>query len=277
MTRPQNDQPPRSGDEETMTAPRGPRCRVPSPRSPDDPEPLRFVTDLTGLLIAANTVEDVLDRVTVAAEHAIPGADLVSITVRGQDGSLCTPAETAHEATELDQQQYRHEEGPCLDAADPSGPAYVLSPDLAREDAWPAFTAAAVAHGYSSILSTALLTTREPAWYTGALNIYSRRVNGLGTDARDLAFLLATHASLALATARAQQSLDECGRKALQLREALETRTVIGQATGILMARRDLTAAEAFEVLNRTSQKHNVKLARLARLLADRPEIAARL
>jgi ANTAR domain len=244
---------------------------------PDSSEPPDLWPELAGLLIAAQTAEDVLDRVVLAARHAIPGADLVSITIREPDGNLRTPVETAPEATELDQAQYRQNSGPCVDAADPAGPAYVLSPDLSHETSWPSFTAAAIAHGYAAVLSTALLSAPEPSWFTGALNIYSRRAGGLDTDARDLAFLFATHASLALAGVRDRQDLAECREGAIELRKAIESRTVIGQATGILMARRGLTADEAFAVLSRTSQNHNIKLADLAGILTDRPDIAGRI
>jgi AmiR/NasT family two-component response regulator len=57
----------------------------------------------------------------------------------------------------------------------------------------------------------------------------------------------------------------------------VDSRTIIGQATGILMARRHLTAEQAFEVLRQTSQNRNIKLARLAVLLNDAPDIADRL
>ncbi|MER6799842.1 ANTAR domain-containing protein, partial [Amycolatopsis mediterranei] len=43
-----------------------------------------------------------------------------------------------------------------------------------------------------------------------------------------------------------------------------------GQAKGIIMARRGVSADAAFDVLRRTSQDLNVKLADLARTLAGR-------
>jgi AmiR/NasT family two-component response regulator len=46
---------------------------------------------------------------------------------------------------------------------------------------------------------------------------------------------------------------------------------------GILMARRELTADEAFQVLSRASQNHNVKVAQLAEILAQHPETADRI
>ncbi len=45
-----------------------------------------------------------------------------------------------------------------------------------------------------------------------------------------------------------------------QLQEAVEHRTVIGQALGILMERFDFDADEAFAYLSRCSQEQNRKL-----------------
>lgn len=238
------------------------------------PEILPALRELTKLLLAAETVEGVLRRVVATARYAIPGADLVSITIRHADGTLQTPTGTGPEAVDLDQAQYRTGKGPCVDAADPAGPAYALSNDLSRESAWPTFAAIATAHGYASVLSTALLSGPEPVPFTGALNIYSRDLDGFDDSARDLAFLLATHASLAVAIAHTGQTLADAENTVVNLRHALEGRTIIGQATGILMARRKLTADQAFKVLKLTSQNHNIKIAHLATLLTDEPDIA---
>ncbi len=53
------------------------------------------------------------------------------------------------------------------------------------------------------------------------------------------------------------------------LRAAVGSRDVIGQATGILMERHELTADQAFGVLARVSQELNRKLADVARELTD--------
>lgn len=238
---------------------------------------LGALEELTTLLLAAGTVEDVLRRVILTARHVIPGADLVSITIRHEDGSAETPIGTSREAAELDQAQYRAGNGPCVDAADPAGPAYALSNDLLGDTAWPHFAASATAHGYRSVLSTALLPAPETVRSTGALNVYSSQTKVFDDSARDVAFLLATHASLALALTHSRQSLAEAEDVAANLRQAVSSRTLIGQATGILMERRKLTADDAFQVLSRASQNRNVKLARLAALLTGEPGIADRI
>ncbi len=79
--------------------------------------------------------------------------------------------------------------------------------------------------------------------------------------------LLATHASLALASTRA---VTRGQLLADQLNRALDSRDAIGQAKGILMARRGINAEEAFDVLRRTSQDLNVRLRDLAVTLITR-------
>ena len=56
------------------------------------------------------------------------------------------------------------------------------------------------------------------------------------------------------------ESLEAATRQIENLETALERRTVIGQATGLVMERFGLTAEVAFEVLRRLSQEHNRKL-----------------
>jgi hypothetical protein len=118
------------------------------------------------------------------------------------------------------------------------------------------------------VLSTALVPDAVPPRLSGALNVYSREPGRFGDETTlDGALLLATHASLAVARTEAVRIAE---LREEQLRQALETRDVIGQAKGILMNRRGLSADEAFDLLCRTSQDLNVKLAELARTLATR-------
>lgn len=226
----------------------------------------RELAGLTRTLLDAETVAEALAHVALAAERLIPGTDLVSVSLKDRDGRLHTPIGTPPVAEELDRLQNEFGEGPCFDAARPTGPARVASEDLAREPAWPKFGPAAAAHGFTSVLSTALLPDPEdPASTRGALNLYSR--GQLGPDATDIALLLASHAALAVAHTHAV-TLAELERA--HLRRAIDSRDVIGQAKGILMARRRVSADEAFDILRRTSQDLNVKLADVAHTLATR-------
>lgn len=222
---------------------------------------------LTRALLDATTVAEVLEQVVVAAHRIVRGADLVSITLRSPDGAFHTPVETEALARELDQAQYDTGEGPCVDAARLNGPGHVRSDDLAHEPAWPRFGPTAAGRGLVAVLSTALLPDARPPRYSGALNIYARHPGALDGQAEDTALLLATHASLALA---GTQAVTYSQLKKQHLERALESRDVIGQAKGILMNRRGITAEEAFDLLRRTSQDLNVKLADVAATMADR-------
>jgi GAF domain-containing protein len=221
---------------------------------------------LTRSLLNATTVAEVLRNVVEATRRIVPGADLISITLRGPDGSFHTPIETGPIAADLDQVQYKTGEGPCVQAARLSGPGYARSDDLAIEPAWPTFGPAAASHGFRAVLATTL-PAAQPPHLSGALNIYSHRRHAFDDHARDLAVLLATHASLALATTHAFTIAE---LQQAQLQKAIDSRDVIGQAKGILMQRRGCTAEEAFDLLRHTSQDLNVKLAHLAHILAAR-------
>lgn len=88
----------------------------------------------------------------------------------------------------------------------------------------------------------------------GALNLYSTDLDGFGDDDYENGLALAAHVAVALAAAQEVESLNS----------AVASRTVIGQAEGILMERYDLQAEEAFAVLRRVSQDSNVKVAEIA-------------
>ncbi len=224
--------------------------------------------DLTRTLLDVTpTVGGVLRLVVGAASAIVPDADLVSVTLREPDGTFHTPVETDPVAVRLDQVQYDHGEGPCVESARPDGPAIGRSTDLANDPRWPSFGPAAAGYGYHSVLATALLPDARPSRRSGALNIYSSRPGAFDSQAVDLALLLATHASLALAHTDAVAAAE---LETAHLRRAVEGRDVIGQAKGILMQRRGITADEAFDVLRRASQDLNVKLADVARALATR-------
>jgi AmiR/NasT family two-component response regulator len=95
----------------------------------------------------------------------------------------------------------------------------------------------------------------------GALNAYASATDAFADDDRQIGLIIADHAALALDYARVR---DEAEREAGELRTALQSRDVIGQAKGILMERSGLDADEAFAVLRLLSQRRNVKLREVA-------------
>jgi len=78
------------------------------------------------------------------------------------------------------------------------------------------------------------------------------------------AVAFAAHAAIALESAQTEA----------HLRSGMVTRTVIGQAEGILMERLKLTVDQAFAVLSRLSEQSNVKLREVARTLVETGELS---
>jgi hypothetical protein len=216
-------------------------------------------------LLTATTVHGVLDRVVNAARAAVPGADLVSVTLATETG-FTTPAYTEDLALKLDEVQYRLGEGPCVEATRTPGIGLTFSGDLAQGVQFPTFGPAAAELGAHSVLAVGLFPDGEKDRF-GALNIYAFQAGGLDEFDRDIALILAAHASTALAGTVAATSAE---LEVAQLRQALQSRDVIGQAKGILMERRGISADEAFDVLRRASQSLNIKLTTVAQTLVDR-------
>ena len=218
-------------------------------------------------LFAADTVGGVLQHVVDATRRVVPGAYLASVTMRSPEGGFTTPVFTDRLAEQIDQVQYAADEGPCLEATRADGLGMALCADLAADtEHWPTFSPEAAKLGMRSMLGIGLFPRSEPP-RLGALNIYSDRPDGLDRDDREAALLLASHASIALA------HTVEVSRARLEvagLRQALESRDVIGQAKGILMERQGVDAGAAFDILRRASQDLNVKLTEIAKTLASR-------
>ncbi|MGV0790266.1 ANTAR domain-containing protein [Mycolicibacterium sp. XJ1819] len=231
----------------------------------------REFAKLTAALLDARTVQDVLEQVVDATAHVAPQADVVSVTLRSPDGEFHTPLATHPVAQQLDECQYELGEGPCVTAAQRPGPGFSAWPDQPRTASpWPRFSEAARQLGVEAVLSLSLLPAAIAPRLSGALNLYCHASDALDEIDKDAILLLATHASLALATTEAVTAakLHEA-----QLHQAIDSRDVIGQAKGILMGRRNISAEEAFNILRTSSQNLNIKLCDIAKVVAAQPDI----
>ncbi|MFJ3715686.1 ANTAR domain-containing protein [Streptomyces sp. NPDC090057] len=113
--------------------------------------------------------------------------------------------------------------------------------------------------GLRSVLSLRLRADRRRLT---VLTAYSGKPKAFDDTAARLGRLFTAHVSLALNSVTVQE----------QLTEAMHTRDLIGQATGVLMERLEIDAAAAFESLVRASQRENVKLRDLARRIVGATE-----
>ena len=214
------------------------------------------IRSLSRLLLSEEPLETTLGRVAELACRTIRGCEMASLTMmRGDKPS--TAVQTDPAVALLDNAQYRGKGGPCLEAW---STRQIIRYDVATENGvrWPEFTAAARGAGVASVL--ALPLTVGPS-AVGALNLFSMTKSGFTPADEETAGLYSEQAAVACANAEVYwrtYNLTE------NLREALESRDVIGQAKGILMVRRGCTSEAAFEALRKASMRRNEKLRDIA-------------
>ena len=116
---------------------------------------------------------------------------------------------------------------------------------------WPPFATEATAAGVRSMLC---LPLHVDTTTFGTLSLYADTPHAFRDATEPVARVLAVLAAITLSESR--------GR--LNLQQALETRDLIGQAKGIIMHARRITAEDAFALLVRRSQETNTKLVDVA-------------
>ncbi len=232
-----------------------------------DPEVLRrldevgqSLADLGELLAREEEIGRVLQRNVSQVIRAVPGADMASVSVlRGEAAE--TVASTSERVWAIDSEQYAVGEGPCLEAAR-TGRFVRVGVAEARER-WPAFARSARAAGVESFLSAPLFIDEK---FAGSLNLYGQQADSFDDLDESLLRLYTAAAAAAIANARRYA---EARRLADNLRRAIESRAVIDQAIGMLMATRGLNAETAFQTLARESQNTNTKLRDVAARIVD--------
>ena len=195
--------------------------------------------------------ERFLHEVCRAAVTVLPGADMAGITVLHGDGAHTRTA-TDEAMVTIDHVQYGVGDGPCLEAARTQT---MIKADVdAAAERWPVFADRAREFGILSYLSAPILLDDE---YLGALNLYSREAHGFGDTDQAALNLLVVAARYALEGATRLAAARTYGQ---QLETALASRAPIEQAKGVLMAARNVSVDQAFELLVAESTRRNVKL-----------------
>jgi GAF domain-containing protein len=215
---------------------------------------------LRRFLAGEDDITTMRSSICALAIDAIDACDAASITMLDR-GEPRTPAASDEVALLLDEIQYQGDGGPCLASIRHRGAERV---EIALETRWPAFVEVARQHGITATLSMPLVSEEHTL---GALNMYSRSFAAF--DERSIAAASIFADQLGLAAARATY-LIERHELAMHLERALQSRAVIDQAKGILMANERCDADEAFDILRRASQRENRKLQAIARDLVDK-------
>jgi GAF domain-containing protein len=218
------------------------------------------LAQMAEVLTAEEEVGRVMQRSVDQLVESVPGADMASVTViRGKVGE--TVASSNERVWAIDSDQYAVGDGPCLEASR-TGEVVRVGVEEAHER-WPEFARSARAAGVASYLSSPLFIDDE---FAGSLNLYSEQAHGFSDFDVALLRLYITAVSAAIANnrryAKARSLAENLGK-------ALDSRALIDQAIGVVMARRGIGPEQAFDELARESQNSNTKLRDLAARVVD--------
>ncbi len=201
----------------------------------------------------ADDIGTALGKLLAAALKFVPGAQHAALTIGNRD-EVQTVSATAGYPVLLSEIQQRHKD--MCGTARWEGDVIRID-DVTAEQRFPGYCRdVADETPVRSIMTIPLFVSRRGM---GALNLYAQQPHAFDAESVEMALVVATHTALAWSMLRHDQ----------QLRSALASRDVIGQAKGILMERFAVDAVRAFELLSRLSQDSNTPVVEIARRLVD--------
>lgn len=223
----------------------------------DVPQRTRAALDELALLILdQESTQTVLQRVVDLVVRVMPRGSDASITVLRNDQAT-TAAFTGQRARDLDETQYGRGYGPCVEAA--VGNQLVEVVDGRTETRWPEYIPVFLSNG--ALSSLAVPVPVPAAQLSAGLNVYASAADAFSEEDRRAVARFAEFAAVALTNMDALQDARELAEN---LRRAMEFRSVIEQAKGILIERHKVTADEAFRLLAGASQHANRKVRDIA-------------
>jgi len=211
----------------------------------------RTVDVLAGFVNRGGDLEDTLDEL-LGLGGTIVGSEMASLTIRDQHGTPTTAVWTTPSVLPLDEVQYDHDSGPCLDAAK-LHTAFRVD-DTETDERWPEYASLAVARGVFSSLSVPLIIGGESL---GSANFYDQALGFFTPERVRLAEVVTAQCSIAA-------HYWSVAREATTLAAALESRATIEQAKGVIMATTGCSPDDAFALLRDQSQSENRKLREIA-------------
>jgi GAF domain-containing protein len=223
--------------------------------APEPSDPTWAFAELGRIVLGNEPLGAVLERIAVLAAQVIPAASEASVTLM-EDGKPRSIAFTGPNAGMLDERQYETGWGPCLDAAVTGETVLVDTTDPAAS-AYPDFATVALRVGVVQSMSVGLPIAER---VVGAVNLFSWSET-MDESAIELAERFAGYAAVAVVNAAVYSSAEE---RAENMVAAMQSRAVIEQAKGIIMATRHCDGDDAFAYLVKASQQRNRKLRDIA-------------
>jgi GAF domain-containing protein len=212
------------------------------------------IAALAELLLADDSSDAQLSQLAELSLELVPGSAAVGIVVAGDNDWAHSGSDPT--VVSLHRRQLAGGSGPVADSLR-FGEARRID-DATAEDRWPDVCSVMATDGFLSCLVLPLRTDREPG---GVLAIYGRERACFAGSGHDLALLFAAQGGVALRNATLYRN---CRQLVDNLRVALESRAVIEQAKGILVAEHGYSPDVAFTRLSALSQNTNRKIKDIA-------------
>lgn len=218
-----------------------------------DPNTHEAFTTLADIVYAADSFSDTFVAICQAAPKLVAGCDHASLMARRGD-HFETLAWSDETARAVDEAERRLGAGPCVDAI--LSEAAQVDADLRNNATWPALASWILDN--TPVRGVAGFRLMVDGRKVGALNFFSDTPGALSGAAVDQAAVFTAFAAVTFVAVHEHQ-------EARNLRLALDSNREIGKAVGLLMALHKVDDAAAFDILRKTSQDLNIKLADVAR------------
>jgi len=222
----------------------------------------RTFVELADTLVDEFDVADFL-RTLVEQSVRLMAVSAAGVVLSDSNGKLRMAAASSERAGVLETLAVEMDDGPCIDCLRSGHP--VASADLTVDtERWPRFVAAAATAGFRGAQAVPMRLRRQ---VIGALTLLNAEPMRLERDEADLLQALADVATIGILQHRAivrGEVLTE------QLQTALNSRVTIEQAKGVVSAQSgDPDMEHAFTALRGYARAHNLRLAELARSIAN--------
>jgi GAF domain-containing protein len=206
-------------------------------------------------------LEDVIERLGGEIRRTL-GVAGAGVMVEDDNGDLRFMSTSDDTLRILEQLQVELDEGPCLLAYREGTP--VIAGDLRDDPRFTRFGPLAVGANMLAVYSFPMVYDGEPI---GAMNLYRASPGPMSDEQVMIGQMFADIASAFIVHAREDDHRALLNR---QLQTALDSRILIEQAKGFIMARCDTDARTAFEALRRYARNHSLRLHDVARDILDR-------
>jgi transcriptional regulator with GAF, ATPase, and Fis domain len=213
------------------------------------------VLHLQDLLLGTRNVEDFLNRLAefsaATLSHSV-GADIeCGVTLQRRKRSM-TVAGSSARAVMLDRIEHSIGDGPCIQALRTN--KIVLLADVDTDPRWPVYQRELAAHGCFSTLGVPLEIGEDAS---AALNFFA---SSTGVFTEEIIEEAAGFADLAGRCLRLAVRIGTAQSRAEDLQAAMEHRTSIDLACGVVMAQNRCSQDEAMAILTKVSSNRNQKL-----------------